>query len=357
MPDQYIIRTSDRGTFKRCREQWNFTSKIRENWEPKKDIEALSFGTAVHAGLEAWYDPQLWSADRLVVASNAITAFKRSLPTPPQGASDEDLEHFKSLIELGIGMLKHYFDWSQPLDRFTPVYTEIEFEVPILWPYDPNKLPEDFRLNAEGQLHKLDKEDFVFKPVVYQGRIDLIVEDESGKYYLADHKTAKKFSGVEWLELDDQTGSYGWAVAHKLGVKIDGIIYNELRKDVPHVPNELKSGQLSKDKSQNTTYELYLEELTRRGLSSSLYTDILEHFKEQGNKFFRRTVVRRSQREFELLGGRIALEAIDMVGDPLIYPTPSQFNCNGCQFYGPCIAKQEGSDFDYILNENFQKRD
>ena len=57
MPDKLIVRTSDRGTFRRCRELWNFTSKIRENWEYVPGVEALDFGTAIHAALEVYYDP------------------------------------------------------------------------------------------------------------------------------------------------------------------------------------------------------------------------------------------------------------------------------------------------------------
>jgi hypothetical protein len=45
-----------------------------------------------------------------------------------------------------------------------------------------------------------------------------------------------------------------------------------------------------------------------------------------------------------------------MLNDPSIYPNPSKMACNGCWFYAPCLAKQDGQDAQFILINNYKKR-
>ena len=182
MPDPIIIRTSDRGYYKRCRQLWNFTSKIRENWEPVQRYLAFDFGTAIHAGLQAYYEPKTWGNLDLQ-RSNAREAFRASFTELQQKVKVGDLEfelRFDEQIQLGLGMLEFYFTWAPSRDKnWRPVFVEVEFEVPIL--------------GLEGL-------------AVYQGRIDLVVEvfDDDGNslgYYIVDHKTAKQFGETSWLWL------------------------------------------------------------------------------------------------------------------------------------------------------------
>lgn len=364
--DKWIVRTSDRGNFKKCRLAWHFGSKVRLNYEPLRLPNYLEFGTAIHAALEVYYDPTTWTMDREVIASLSIMRFEevhkqnrqRQLTLTNQESLEEDVQQdWDYHLNLGRGMLKNYFNWARPRDNFTPTHTEVEFEVPI--PVAPSiSLPSRFE-NRSGDLF------FQGLPVVYQGRIDLMIEDQHGEYWVDDHKTAGQMREdvLTFLELDEQTGSYCWAIQEMLGVKVAGALYNELYKGVPEPPQMNKNKRMGRwysvSKSQDTSYDLYLETVRAEdpeAYDAGLYDEMLQYLQASGNKYFRRTQIHRSPQELQNLGYRICLEAIDMFDDPRIYPNPTRFHCNGCWFRGPCLALNDGSDVDWLLKENYVKR-
>lgn len=371
---KYIIRTSDRMQFKECRRAWDFGSKIRQNLSLAKAPIYLDFGTAIHAALQVYYDPARWLEDRHVVQAEAIIAFHFSMNEQRDAylkhvgkdhLDGDMLEEYVRHMEMGRGMLHNYFAWAPNNDRFHPVYAEIEFEVPVpcqlefVW-----QLPEGFK-SIDGHLYKLAPNAVDWWPVVYQGRIDLIVEDEYGELWIWDHKTAGQMREdvIMHLEMDEQTGSYCWAIQEQLGVKIAGVLYNELYKGVPEPPKmnkvQRKGCWYSVSRSQDTSYEVYLKTVAtedKAAFEQGLYDDILRFLKAEGNKYFRRTQAHRSQTELQNLGRNICAEAIDMLGDPLIYPNHSRFRCHRCWFRSPCLALNDGSDVKWILKENYKSR-
>jgi hypothetical protein len=287
--------------------------------EPVQGSTALDFGTAIHAGLEAYYQPKTWGYHTQMQA-NALQGFLDSIRS-----TRCDAEDYEELKALGLGMLDNYFAWAPANDTWKPVMVEQEFEIPLL-----------------GK-------------AVYQGRIDLIVQDDHG-YWILDHKTTATFGSTEWLALDDQCSSYAWALKDELGLEVRGVIYNELRKKVPHRPKVLKNGSLSTDKSQETTHAIYLETIIDEGLDIEDYGGFLAYLSEYPKEFFRRTAIGFAPMTLMLTQRRILDEARDMLGRPTIYPSPSRMNCTGCAFLAPCIAKYEGYDFESILKENFRER-
>jgi|SRR5215469_7067811 len=324
-----IIRTSDRGYFKKCRQLWDFTSKIRQNYEPLQRAEYFEFGSAIHAGMEEYYDPAGWCVSIKAAENRARQAFLDYISKVEQvvklGALEFEME-FKEARQLGLDILENYFLWAPKNDKFTPLYVEVEFSVEI---------------PGLG--------------VPYQGRVDLIIEDDFG-YWIVDHKTAQQFGAVEWLWLDDQCSSYAWALKKMLGLEIRGVIYNQIRKKAPHPPNMLKNGGLSVAKNQDTTYELYLKTLQDGGYKVSAYQDMLDFLKTNPKEFIRRTRIQFTPKVLELVEKRVVAEAREMLGNPAIYPTPSPWNCNGCRFFQPCLAMHEGSDYQLILDQNFVRR-
>lgn len=358
-----VIRTSDRGQFRRCRLKWDFSSKIRRSYEYTAGVEPLDFGIAVHEGADVYYDPLRWNNPRELVQYEATQAFIESLLKWKRRLMkvemwDTQKARWGELMELGVGMLEHYYLWAPENDTwFTPVKSEIEFEVPI--PVPPSLRDyvlnlKRFRTNADGYLEFYTggmTGDWVI--VVYQGRLDLLAEDhETGKYVIIDHKTAAQFGQVSHLELDTQCGSYKWALRKMLNLAVDKVVYSEWRKDVPHPPKLLKSGLLSQNKAQATTVEMYKAEIKRLGHNPAWYEDFLPRLKEKETVYFRRTPVDRSDTELNNIEWNICAEAIDMLNDPLIYPNPDRWNCNGCQFQQPCIMKQDGSDWQWHLEKS-----
>jgi hypothetical protein len=355
--NKWIIRTSDRKLFKQCRQKWDFGSKLRMNLEPLFAPKPLDFGTAIHRGLQTYYEPSTWAIDRDVVRALSVQSFadvcneqKRQYIKISSGDMAIDLEiDYKERVELGKGMLEYYFKYAKLNDKFKPVFVEVEFEVPIM--RCGISLPMGFEWDLEDRLT------YMGAPVFYQGRVDLVVEDEFGEYWIVDHKTAAQFGDTQHLALDEQCGSYIWALRHQLNLRVAGVIYNELRKKVPHKPNVLKNGSLSCNKQQDTTYDLFMEAIHEGGYSPDGYTDFLAFLKENPKEFVRRTQVHRNPREMDILQRRIALEAIDMLTNPSIYPNPVKWNCDGCWFFAPCVAQQEAGDVQFILREGYKKRD
>lgn len=308
---------------------WDFTSKIRQNYEPLQRIDALDFGTAMHKALEAYYQPSTWDDQALkeAMATQAFLESVKDIGTKVKIGPLEFEQRWEELRALGLDMLAFYFHWAPSRDTFTPVYTEVEFEVPI-----PG-LPD----------------------TVYQGRIDLIVEDEYG-YWLVDHKTTAQFGDTEWLALDDQCSSYAWAIRQQLGLEVRGVIYNELRKKAPKKPKVLRDGTLSVNKMQDTTYETYIQTIRELGYKENAYQNILDYLKISQREFVRRTKVIFRPETLQIVENRIRMEAAEMLDHPSIYPTPSRMNCQGCSFFAPCLALHEGRDPEAILDENYERR-
>ena len=329
---------------------------MHRNLVPLRGAKPLEFGTDWHTAMEVLYDPETWHLvknpkTRPLILENVRQTFikankehKAKYAYESGGYSPEVEADFQEREELGLAMLNAYFAWQIEQDNFKPVAVEVNFEVPVLTPDG-----EPFICSCHGW------------PVVYQGKLDGIVEDAFGWYWILEHKTTGQMGPTEHLQLDEQTGSYAWAVKHLLGLRVQGVIYNEAVKKAPHPPLELKRPQqgrnYSVNKQQDTTYEIAVEYLSRHGEDLSLYEEFLDYLKLQGNKFFRRSQVHRNEYELEDQGRRIYYEAKEML-DPETepYPNPSRFNCMMCAFRAPCIAMNDGSDFEFLLEEDYRER-
>jgi len=357
----YSIRTSDRKTFRQCRQKWDFTSPIRHNLEPIRTDSNLSFGIAIHVGLESYYDPDFWNQPDEVKTNRAVMSFLDSRAEQRKAERDAmdpvQQEEFDELTELGKGMLSYYGQWAPIHDRFTPVEVEYKFQIPI-------KIPAG--LHVSSLFNRLDgfssdRNDnlmYLGTPVMYEGRIDVLLRDEDDALWIMDHKTTSRLdSGTAHLDVDPQVASYAWAAQQITGDYVAGVIYNQLRKSVPQAPRVLKSGKLSQDKSQNTTYELYVDELESRGLNHYEYEEFLDYLRENPNEYVRRLQLHRSKTELNRQGELIFMEAMEMVGEPAIYPNPHFLECNRCPFKTPCLIAQEKGDVEFILNDQMMYKE
>lgn len=348
------IHTSDRITYKNCRRRWYFSSKLRMNLAPISYQSPLDLGTGVHRGLELYYEPSTWSwhknpEQRQVLLLTCISGFKESMRASKsryeanKGPMDEEVAaSFEADLKLGEAMLWNYFEWAPAVDNFVPVRVEQGFEVPI-----------------KGLSSSIVPVGYV---AVYRGRLDLLVQDQYGKYWIIDHKTTARWANTDFLDLDEQCGSYAWALQEILGIKIEGVIYNELYKLAPAPPQRLKGMRkgciFSVSKTAGHTYELYMQTLKEEfgDKIPSAYDEHLQYLATQPSEVFRRTVVYRSEKQLSNLGKQIALEAAEML-DPntSIYPNPSRYGCSFCAFRTPCLAMNDDSDIEWILKENYKQ--
>lgn len=403
----HSIHTSERMSFRGCRRRWNWV--FNDRWYPTTTAKPLEFGTAFHKAMEVWYDPMMWRRDPESQLVLAITAFKnvcneqkaKYLSLQQSSELDPEVEtDYNERIELGEGMIRYHCTKVSPkLDQqLTPKHVEIEFEVPVTNPDTGEQLWckcdqcwKLWRNSAEGAKHHDDWQvemektgdreialhdgpyrEFEWKglPVTYGGRIDCLMEDDLGRLWLVDWKTAARLSGQEdgdtpdeFLQLEDQVTSYVWAL-WVLSIKVAGFIHHEIKKAFPEAPEPNKTQRkgcwYSVNKMQNTSYDLYLETISEgdpSGLASGAYDDFLDFLKKGGSRFYSRKQVHRNEAELINAGRNIYLEALDMTNLNLaLYPSPGRFGCNFCAYRQPCLAMNQNEDVDYLLASNFEKR-
>jgi hypothetical protein len=399
----HSIHTSERKSFRGCRRRWDWIS--RQFYYPNITARPLEFGVAFHAAMEKYYEFYLGlfvNPDPNAALQLALAEFKKVTREQKQkyiklnSGIDPDMEaDYKDRVETGVAMLKYYFGNLAPIhDKgLKPLKVEIKFEVPIA---NPNTGEQDlwctcdwcFRryrkwLQAKGEEH-LEKFDALIDvhgrhkwlglPVTYGGRIDILFEDELGRLWIGDWKTAARLSGTEtsdeYLWNDDQITAYVWAL-RLIGFDVAGFIYAEIKKAVPEEPEPLKVTRLGRlfsvSKNINTTWEMYentVKENDPNAYANGLYTDFIEHLKIEGPQFHRRHMVTRNEEECVQAGINIWKEAKEMTNpDILIYPNQGRFHCkglsaaSGCAFWEPCLAVNRGEDVEYALNTMYQKLD
>jgi hypothetical protein len=83
----------------------------------------------------------------------------------------------------------------------------------------------------------------------------------------------------------------------------------------------------------------------------------VEYVRESGDEqFIVRNQVRRNRHEIYSCGMRVYAETMDMLNKPYIYPNPTgTWGCLKCIFRAPCIAKDDGSEWEWMLDEQFEK--
>src|SRR5580765_1592866 len=108
------VHTSDRTSFKRCRQRWDFSSNLRMNMEPKSPVTPLFFGSNMHAALADYYEP---STPRLPESAVNVFLAKTNKYLDQFDVIDEEKEIWiNDQIDLGTGMLGYYFSQCNNLD-------------------------------------------------------------------------------------------------------------------------------------------------------------------------------------------------------------------------------------------------
>lgn len=376
------IHTSERRSFKGCRLRWKW--HFIDNWTPVGMAPPLEFGIAYHKAMEVLYDPEMWNwPDREVVGELAVKTFVDECNTQRRrylrDAELEDLDgeiqkEYNERITLGKGMIRHVYR-TQLLnnpENFVPVKVEIGFEVNVNHPQTGKQLRCKCDKCWRKFAHQIPTEEMkpserIFwegLPVTYAGRIDCLMQDPDGYYWIVDWKTARSISDdEEFLQLDDQIGSYVWALTAALGLPVRGFIYHQQKKGFPQPPqrnkHQRKGCWFSVSKAQDTDYETYLktvQEEDAEAYEAGAYDDFLHWLKVEGPVYYKRNIVIKTEHELKSIGENIGLEALDMLDPGLrIYPNSGRFGCKYCAFRQPCIGKFRGDDYEYTLKTLFKQ--
>lgn len=369
------VSVTERGSFRTCRRRWYLT--VIENLQPKMASELdAEFGTAVHSGLEAYYltgdeglayqEVELWMDSACAQAEDSVA-----------------IEEIRHMADMGLGMLEYYFQY----DRVAPVKLGRPIAVEGNWldqewitPQRPKGYP------ASADVHFLDNGRMMVpivdpdtkEPLVKDGqvvyltcRIDVLTERKTPKkgLWVDDHKTAKSSPSDQALDLDDQATGYCYAVWRWTGYVPRGVILNYLIKKLPKPPRIVRQTKanpsgLSTAKDQLTTPDMYRDALKEYGLLvggkivSEDHATCMSALLARGwDPFFRRFEITRNFEQMANFERRLAAEYDDMVDAvadvEYLYPNPDKRWCGFCPVRRICLALEDGSDVDYVLEHQY----
>ena len=336
--ENFKTSVSDRTLFKRCKRKWDFASKLRQNLEPIDSISAnLWFGTGIHFAMEDYH-----GYNKFGHPADAFEAYYNCFDREKELNFD-----CETLASMAPGILYYYTDEWLPKRKVFKTYWyngEPQIEVRVI-------------------LHLPELTKLIGKPVYYSMVFDRVVEDEEGRLWILDYKTTKSFD-VSKLETDPQISTYSWGGELYYKRPIEGMIYLQFKKTLVEDPRILKNGDISSDKSQNTNYYRYLEllKMTYGNVNSApekqrdCLDNLLMEESDLGDKYIRYDMVRRNDYQRKHEYDLIKQEILDMADSNLrIYPNPTKDCKSDCNFRTACIAMDDGSDYKFILENNFQK--
>lgn len=192
------LSVTERGTWRRCRRQWLYTSVMR--LQPKVSAPALELGSLVHASLAEWLkSPQ---SDLSTIYYEQAQARIDALP---EDMDPDAMASFMDIVSKGNSLMVAYQrQYGTPLpDKYELVQPEQEVHIPFESP--------------DGQCY-------------LKMKLDALVRDELGSIYVLEHKTYSRQPVQDALNMNDQFLAYIWG-ASKLGLgKVGGLLYDGIGK-------------------------------------------------------------------------------------------------------------------------------
>lgn len=353
-----LLRNSERATWRRCRQKWEWNYRLR--LAPERVKGALTFGTMVHKALEVYYPPGRKRGP------HPAGEFKKLYLARPGVFDQWDEEGNKvAAMELGIAMLEGYVDLYGADDTIEVVQPEMSVQVDV---YD-----------RQGNYL-----------CTWVGQTDLVYYDLSKStkqrkvLKILDHKTAKSIEDMTSVisGYGEQGLSYYWAAElhfHQNGMlaedeHISGVTFNWLRKGLPddrprnaqgHALNQPKKDVLSDECARLGAIlpkRPTMDDMKAALRGLNVNPDLLgEPAKRQPRPLFHRDHVPFGPTELDSINKRIRAEAweISQVKQNKlpIYKNPTK-DCNwDCPFKDACEIHEMGGDWESVLDLEFNKWD
>ena len=330
-----MLRTSERGAYKRCEFLWNLT--YNQRLKPMSTMPALRFGALVHKSLAAWYIPGVKRGKHPAEAFDEFYAEDMRKNDEIFGSYSEDDERWVNAHEMGVAMLENYISEYGGDDDWEVIATEYPFETLVYkpWTYDPNHPPEA-QATAEPWFH-------------YVGVLDGIWRRRSDKtLWVPDHKTTGGIGPktTRYLRLDDQAGSY-WSYGVRAIVeaelmrkneKLNGMLYNFLRKALPDERASKIVG--GKRVYLNNNGSVSQKQPSPYFLRAPIYRD----------EFDRAEAMRRAEVDFQ------RMESL-RTGEFELSKNPGPFTCPGCPVLDACELHETGNDYQGFIDQTMEPWD
>ena len=380
------IHGSDVASFLRCRRYWNWSSPARRNLRTRADVSGVNpnlwFGTGIHYALEHYYNPVLqrdpvesfrtwfdyqWNGG--IVSEKWLEQTYDNNPHPLDDGTFQirglrdilpqvDEEEYFGYRELGLGMMEFYKTYAKEHDDFEIIATESTYSIPLGFESIDTR-EESPNYGKHSEVHARGKRD----TIIYWPHLD--------RFGVRDHKTAAKVDEDYFAKLDSdpQVSTYLWASREEARLndlpwkEINQCLYEALRKVYPQSPTELKNGTPSLNRAdESCTAQMFSDFVDENNLN--LWFDKTEKAQtyynwlvaEGDKRFIQRKTTFRSDSYLDNIGLQLAEIAQEMLDPSLrIYPRfTNDFNCLKCAFRAPCLAMQDNSDYEFILDNNYE---
>lgn len=341
LSEPVIITHSTLKTFLRCPREALY--KYNDLLAPrKKQSQPLERGTWFHALLEAKYKNQRRAGEGY-------------------GGDDSD-DDIPSVQQVHAGLCDQY---GRLMDEEKEALGDLPTEMRTLY----NSYQWHYRKDSSWTVHEVELKVEAELPngMQYQGKIDMLIEDEYG-LWAVDHKTHKSLPGMDYRFRDKQSVLYIWAL-RECGIPVLGFKWNYV---VPHAPKPLKftkAGRLYK-RQPLTDYPTTLRGLKELGLENDpQYADILDELRAirydpdviQSSPVFRRDtlekhddMIARTVLEVQRSAERFVeydwedRDAVERVNER---------SCNWCAYRFICIAELLGNNPDRVKKQMYKPAD
>jgi RecB family exonuclease len=315
-------------TFRRCPRQALY--KYQERLKPKVVAKPLKRGTWMHYLLEEHHAGRDWRKKHAELSNKYNELF------------DEEKDFYGDLPTECLALMESYI-WHYKADPWNVLETEFTVEA-------------DF---PDGTL--------------YRGKVDALIENAFG-LWIVDHKTHAVLPDQTFRLLDAQSALYIWA-ARKMGIEVQGFIWNYLKTKAPAEPRLLKDGSRLSLKLGDTDWVTYTKTLNRlkeeRGykitranveFANRLKGDRYVPGEPQVSPFFRRDILEKDEGMLK----RVAAEAYHTARRMARYPFTQRDivervvdrGCTfTCSYRDLCTAELMGGNTTYILGKTMKVGD
>lgn len=314
----FIVTVTERETFRRCRRQWDYSSRSRQNLEPIVPRPAFALGKLVHQTLAEWMtnleiEPEVsYQEFAEQELARIVQQYRKAVG---ENISPSELEPYEEVARLGGAMIHNYKEkYGTPLpEGWSLIAPEQKVLIPV--PEWPDVLWEDgkehqFTVPYMGRVSMPDDE-----PCFLEAQFDgLIRRDADGLIFVLEHKTYEQRPREDSLQMNDQFLAYVWAASQLNLGPVVGIAYDGLWKRA-----QPPRGRVFDD-------------------------------------LFCRVIQLRPPHELAEFENNLRMEFADMA-NPRIYPNRPWLGCFDCQFEKLCSAQSRGEDWEYVRAKSFKQRE
>lgn len=329
---------------------WSLTSNKGRNLEPfGGPATAFGIGDLVHIGMEAQVY-NMWGVRKSPIDAifemaqqereRAILRYQSKV-----GAiwTSAESSVYDEQAAQAAAYLDHYLEkWGpNPWAPYTVVIPELTFRVPI-----PGcRTEEGFLIGT------LDK---------------LLVDERSGRVWIMDHKSYSQETRYDTEITNMQFMSYAWGITQLIGMPVEGVIYDGIRKKLPKPPKVLAStGKLSQEWNTDITYATYRRALFEMYGTTDIppeYRSFVMRLHERDGSdstpYFKRMELRYPHAVLTNIEKQLA-SAHDigvahrdrLFGDPL--PVWPWSGCWDCKVRPICVAMQYGNDYESVIRQEY----